>query len=252
MWHLPFSFPPFIWKCQVNCPKGLTFTPLEMKERRWGGVGNGNTHSVLDAASQAEEAGASRRRAALRGKGEMLPEEAGEGTFLTTVGGWARGNTERHCHSISMSLSFWDLNLQVSKMKLRPGLVSDTLPELISLTCMANSQGITIKQINGGPSWKRIQSRKEEAAQKMQWEVKRKTKHRGHFSVFLSQGHFLYAKNFPPHPHKVPSSAQNTPKEYFSMYICLLHSLKTAISWSSPPVLSSRQWELNKCQRLFN
>lgn len=81
----------------------------------------------------------------------MLPEEAGEGTFLTTVGGRARGNTRRYCHRISMSLSFWDLSLQVSKMKLRPGLVFGTLPESISLTCMANSQGTTIKQINGGP-----------------------------------------------------------------------------------------------------
>lgn len=169
----------------------------------------------------------------------MPPEEAGEGTFLTTMGGWARGNTERHRHSISMSLSFWDLNLQVSKMKLRPGLVSGTLPALISLTCVANSQGITIKEINGGPSWKRIQTRREEAAQKMQWMVKRKTKHRRHFSGFLRHGHFLYTKNFPPHPHEVPSGAQNTPREYFNMYICLLHSLKTAISWSSPPVLSS-------------
>lgn len=54
-------------------------------------------------------------------------------------------------------------------------------------------------------SWKRIQSRKEEVAQKMQRKVKRKTytKHGGHFSVFLRHGHFIQ-RIFHPTPTRCP------------------------------------------------
>lgn len=152
------------------------------------------------------------------------------------MGGWAREH-RKHRHSISYVLVILGLKSQVSKMKLRPGLVSGTL-HVISLTCvMANSQGITIKEINGGPSWKRIQTRKEEATQKMQWMVRGKPNTEGISQSFSDMGIFM--QRFSTPPHKVPSGAQNTPREYFNMYICLLHSLKTAISWSSPPVLSS-------------
>lgn len=94
----------------------------------------------------------------------------------------------------------------------------------------------------GGPQAGRVAKDSEQNGserrwpQKMQGKVKLKiyTKHRGYFSVFPQHGHFLYAKNLPPHTHKVPLSAQqpkHTPREYLNKHVRLLHSLKAVISF---------------------
>lgn len=78
-------------KRQVNCPKGLAFTTLEMKEQRWGGE---FLRPAVDAGAR-QRTQIAREEISLAGKGTRVQAEAVEGTPSKNSGGIRDGGRKK-------------------------------------------------------------------------------------------------------------------------------------------------------------